>query len=499
MGPQGLQGIPGIAGPTGTQGIPGIEGPIGPEGPQGIAGADGPMGPQGLPGADGAQGIQGPMGPEGPSGPQGPPGVGVLEPLELFVDCSVDSLQETIDNIPWGTPANITLRGMCVEPQINIIKSNISIAGETGKEQDGIDGRLRLNSARAIRFADLQLTNSAPKPVLAEQDLDPASGGLQNIGARGGFVLFATQNSEVELVGVAVFFSMETKSDSAIYVRANSSLRLVNSDVNAATTTGAGYPVLAQYGSHITAIDSHIESDPCTIMILAWEGATVSLHRTNVVIRGTDVPFWRDALYAGLNSHIRAKYGSKIRGEATAWANSSVRLEDIDFIGSLNSIASSFILYRARSGTYATPTVEQVRARGNAVVNFVYLDTARTREGTYTGSVQIDRIVAEKNALVGFYGSRESVNSVRAYSNSTVDFASGELKQITTAEVTQGSTLRITQLSELLQLNDLRVTGYSFVEGLRLASTPANFECRTSTVRQWEGPPLALPPDCSNW
>ena len=55
-----------------------------------------------------------------------------LSRLSFSFDCSVDSLQETIDNIPWGTPANITLRGMCVEPQINIIKSNISIAGEDG-------------------------------------------------------------------------------------------------------------------------------------------------------------------------------------------------------------------------------------------------------------------------------------------------------------------------------------------------------------------------------
>ena len=67
IGPQGVQGIPGVTGPTGpagAQGIPGVAGPTGPEGVQGVPGVTGATG------TDGAQGIQGVTGPTGADGAQ---------------------------------------------------------------------------------------------------------------------------------------------------------------------------------------------------------------------------------------------------------------------------------------------------------------------------------------------------------------------------------------------------------------------------------------------
>ena len=58
-GPQGPQGIQGIAGPAGAQGIQGPQGPAGATGPQGPAGLPGPQGPQGVPGLSGVQQILG--------------------------------------------------------------------------------------------------------------------------------------------------------------------------------------------------------------------------------------------------------------------------------------------------------------------------------------------------------------------------------------------------------------------------------------------------------
>jgi hypothetical protein len=66
-GPQGLQGIPGVAGPKGDTGS---------QGPQGIPGVTGPKGDTGPQGPQGIPGVTGPVGPQGPKGEPGPAGSG---------------------------------------------------------------------------------------------------------------------------------------------------------------------------------------------------------------------------------------------------------------------------------------------------------------------------------------------------------------------------------------------------------------------------------------
>lgn len=56
-----------IVGPQGPQGVPGVAGPVG---------AKGDIGPQGPAGTNGLQGAVGPQGPAGAVGPQGPAGTG---------------------------------------------------------------------------------------------------------------------------------------------------------------------------------------------------------------------------------------------------------------------------------------------------------------------------------------------------------------------------------------------------------------------------------------
>ena len=323
VGPMGPQGIPGIAGPTGPQGIPGIQGPIGPEGPQGIAGADGLMGPQGLPGADGAQGIQGLIGPEGPAGPQGPPGVGVLEPLELFVDCSVDSLQDTIDNIPWGTPANITLRGMCVEPQINIIKSNISITGETGKEQDGIDGRITLTGASEIWISGLALTNSDTTALVQANDA-------------WGVVLKAIRASSTILENVDITASLNGNLEAAVIAYDGSYMQF-KSSVTLSVAIGdskRGYGVAAADGSFIRINESEILVTTCAGYPLSvFRDASIRV-LASTVTGATCTSGHRSTIYALEGAVLRVQSGSTVdQTSVYGIGNPSLRIRDSIFDG----------------------------------------------------------------------------------------------------------------------------------------------------------------------
>jgi Collagen triple helix repeat (20 copies) len=78
IGPQGIQGEPGI---QGVQGLPGADGLNGADGVQGLPGADGAPGIQGVKGDPGIQGFTGAVGPEGPQGLPGADGIQGIQGL----------------------------------------------------------------------------------------------------------------------------------------------------------------------------------------------------------------------------------------------------------------------------------------------------------------------------------------------------------------------------------------------------------------------------------
>jgi flagellar basal body rod protein FlgC len=175
------------------------------------------------------QGPQGEQGPQGPTGPAGPPGEGVLEPLELYVDCAVDSLKAMIDTVPWGTPANITIEGACAEPErLEIRKSNITVVGASAGQQDSFDGQIRLVGSRNFKLQNVRLINSnIPNMTSTEETW--------------GAVLQARGASLLEFDQVAVEAASLNSSSSAVVIDESSAATLTNTTMDINHPSGDGY------------------------------------------------------------------------------------------------------------------------------------------------------------------------------------------------------------------------------------------------------------------
>jgi hypothetical protein len=109
MGPQGIQGIPGIQGDQGNVGPQGIQGPEGP------AGIQGPVGPQG------EDGSVGPQGPQGETGPAGTTDYNSLENLPVLGSAAFE------DTTAFATAEQGTLAASAVQPSY---EGNVSIIGD---------------------------------------------------------------------------------------------------------------------------------------------------------------------------------------------------------------------------------------------------------------------------------------------------------------------------------------------------------------------------------
>lgn len=169
-GPAGPQGI---AGPQGPQGVAGEAGPQGPVGPQGVSGETGPQG------VAGPTGPEGPQGPAGPTGPQGPAGASadtavtdalatrvtnlesfqadveafltagtVSDPFVVDVDCAIDDLQATFEDLPPSGSVLINLTGICVG-DYTLRRSNVTLFGSSTANAV-ITGTLALINARSV-------------------------------------------------------------------------------------------------------------------------------------------------------------------------------------------------------------------------------------------------------------------------------------------------------------------------------------------------------------
>lgn len=159
---------------------PGPAGVTGPQGPQGPAGPQGEQGPQG------PAGETGPQGPAGATGPQGPAGAAAdtdvtdalatrLTNLESFqadvetfldqgiptdpflvdVNCAVDDLQETFDELPPSGTVEISLTGTCVG-EFTLRRGNVTLSG-SGPANSEIFGSLTLSHARGVALVSMSI------------------------------------------------------------------------------------------------------------------------------------------------------------------------------------------------------------------------------------------------------------------------------------------------------------------------------------------------------
>tara|TARA_R110002072_G_scaffold1598_3_gene13566 strand:+ start:23113 stop:24627 length:1515 start_codon:yes stop_codon:yes gene_type:complete len=414
---------PGPAGPAGAIG------PQGPAGIQGETGATGPAGPQGETGAIGATGPQGETGATGATGPQGPAGAaadttavdantadiasldGRTEDLEDFrvdvenflspytesdpfiieVDCSVDNLQEVIDDTPRGTVV-INLVGSCFG-DYEVRRDGLKIFGQ-GPSNSTIFGSLTFSGSTDSRIQRIGVT-STDKTALIIRDSSKVEVFLTNVDA-------TSTDPAIDLSAVNVFNSYAVMG---LFSNITCS--------SAANCTG----ILASIGSEVS--NATFPSGNLGGMIVNSAGADEAIA---LVLFGSSFLSFEQVgatefSATGTNASlaIQADHGSR-------FAVLQAPGQNINVVGDIEASASSLILSGIiqDGNLYATKIIESdVVLQSTSISNTIDLfggslivaeDVTRTGPiNTYNTSILVAREAHLDSPLNANFGSRVTV------------------------------------------------------------------------------------------